>query len=274
MCFGAGDNAAAAIGTGVVSEGKAFTTLGTSGVVFAHSDNIQIDKEGRVHTFCSAVPGGYTVMSCTLAAGMSLKWFRDQFCLAEQEVAKLLQSDAYHYICDGVDAIEIGADKLIFLPYLMGERSPILDEKARAVFFGLSGIHTKYHLARAIMEGVLYSQRQCVEVFNDMQVYPKEMYACGGGAKSTVWRQMMADIYNFEVMTTENDEGPALGVAILAAVASGIYCDVQTACKQVIHEKARMLPNEANHRKYMEFYNIYSSLYPSLKETFATLHAL
>ncbi len=263
VCYGAGDNASAAVGTSVVSEGNAFTTIGTSGVIFAHSDKPQIDKDGRVHTFCSAVPGGYTVMSCTLSAGMSLKWFRDNLCSFEGE--------NYKEIDKKVEAIKIGADRLIFLPYLMGERSPILDEKARGVFFGLSGIHTKYHLARAIMEGVSYSQRHCLDVIEEMGIYPKQMYACGGGAKSDIWRQMMADMYNTEVTINESEEGPALGVAILALVATGIYSDIPTACKAIIRPKATQKPIADNTEKYKSFYSIYKQLYGNLKDSFASL---
>lgn len=274
VCFGAGDNAAAAIGTGVVSSGKALTTIGTSGVIFAHSDEVSIDPKGRVHTFCSAVPNAYTVMSCTLAAGMSLKWFRDNFCQAEIEVAKNLGVDSYEIINQGVKDIPIGCDKLIFLPYLMGERSPILDEKSRGVFFGLSGIHTKYHMARAVMEGVMYSQKQCFELIKQMGINPKYMYACGGGAKSEIWRQMMADLYNADVLTVVNEQGPALGVAILAAVCAGIYEDVQSACKVMIKEKNTLKPIELNAEKYDKYYNIYTKLYPKLKEQFEELYEI
>ncbi len=274
VCYGAGDNASAAIGTGVVEEGKAFTTIGTSGVIFAHSDKPQIDKYGRVHTFCAAVPNAYTVMSCTLAAGMSLKWFRDNFCVSEEEVAKLLGTDSYVLLDKGVANIEIGADKLLFLPYLMGERSPVLDEKSRGVFFGLSGIHTKYHLVRAIMEGVIYSQRHCLDVIHEMGVNPNMMYACGGGGKSDIWRQMMADVYDTEVITNENEEGPALGVAILATVACGIYKDIPTACKTLIKQKNVQAPIKENTDKYIGFYNVYKGLYPVLKDRFHSLHSL
>lgn len=271
VCYGAGDNAAAAIGTGVVSEGKAFTTIGTSGVIFAHSDQPQIDKGGRVHTFCSAVPKAYTVMSCTLSAGLALKWFRDNFCSSEEEVAKLLSCDSYALIDSGVEKIEIGSDHLIFLPYLMGERSPILDEKARGVFFGLSAIHTKYHMARAIMEGVMFAQKHCLEVINEMGVYPNQMYACGGGGKSKIWRQMMADMYAANVITNQNEEGPALGVAILASVASGIYSDIPTACEKLISKKAEQAPIKENTDKYEPYFEIYKSLYNNLKGDFDKL---
>lgn len=271
VCYGAGDNAAAAIGTGVVSEGKAFTTIGTSGVVFAHSDKPQIDKLGRVHTFCSAVPNAYTVMSCTLSAGLALKWFRDNFCTSEEEVAKLLDTDSYILIDKGVDKIQIGSDRLIFLPYLMGERSPILNEKARGVFFGLSAIHTKYHMARAIMEGVMFAQKHCLEVINEMGVFPEQMYACGGGGKSPIWRQMMADMYGANVITNQNEEGPALGVAILASVACGIFTDIPTACETLIAKKGEQAPIKENSEKYAPYFEIYKSVYSNLKDDFESL---
>ncbi len=266
VCYGAGDNASAAVGTAVVSEGNAFTTIGTSGVIFAHSNSPQIDKGGRVHTFCSAVPGGYTVMSCTLSAGMSLKWFRDNLCSFEGENYKEIDAK--------VEAVKIGADRLIFLPYLMGERSPILDEKARGVFFGLSGIHSKYHLARAIMEGVIFSQRNCLDVINEMGINPDKMYACGGGAKSDIWRQMMADVYGTEVVINETEEGPALGVAILALVACGIYSDIPTACEALIRPKSTQKPITENTAEYKSFYEIYKGLYPNLADSFAALAQL
>ncbi|OOB76939.1 MAG: xylulokinase [Epulopiscium sp. Nuni2H_MBin003] len=274
VCYGAADNAAAAVGTGVVSTGKAFTTIGTSGVIFVHADEAIIDKGGRVHTFCSAVPNKYTVMSCTLSAGLSLKWFRDNFCSDEVNVAKHLQKDSYDIINEGVDKIEIGANQLIFLPYLMGERSPILDEKSRAVFVGLSAIHTKYHMLRAIMEGVMYSQRQCLDVIKEMGIKNNLMYACGGGAKSKLWRQMMADMYDVNVLTVKNEEGPALGVAILAAVASGMYDSVESACEVMVQTKETIKPNLQSHNEYEQYYEIYKKLYPALKESFESLNKL
>ena len=177
---GAGDNAAAAVGTGTVRYGKAFTTLGTSGVVFAHADSVSIDPAGRVHTFCSAVPGKWAVMSCTLAAGQSLRWLRDTCCAGEVAEAAKQGVDPYELMTALAEKTPIGADGLLFLPYLMGERSPLLDEKARGAFIGLSGGHGRGHLIRAVLEGVTYSQRQCVDVLRGMNVPTEEMMACGG----------------------------------------------------------------------------------------------
>ena len=271
---GAGDNAAAAVGTGVVVEGKAFTTIGTSGVVFAHSDKVQIDPQGRVHTFCAAVPGAYTVMSCTLAAGLSLKWYRDTFCQAEIDAAKEMDTDPYILMNQQAEKSPIGANRLIFLPYLMGERSPLLDSNARGAFIGLSAIHTRKDLLRAVMEGVTYSQRQNLDVLRQMHVAPETMLACGGGAKSPFWRKMMADVFNMPVKTVKNTEGPALGAAILAGVAAGIYKDIPSACAQVIRENEPLTPGTAEHNAYERVYSVYESLYPALKGAYGELAQL
>ena len=268
---GAGDNAAAAVGTGVVREGGAFTTLGTSGVVFAHSDTLQIEPEGRVHSFCAAVPGAYTVMSCTLAAGQSLKWFRDTLCEKDCEKADEQGVDPYYLLDKEAEKLQIGADGLIFLPYLMGERSPILDSDARGVFFGLSGVHTKYHMLRAVLEGVIYSQRQNLDLLRKMEVAPTEMLACGGGGTSPLWRQMMADVFNMPVRTVANREGPALGVAILAGVAAGVYESVPAACDRVINLNPPQSPIGENGGRYEAFYSLYKDLYPMMKPAFSAL---
>lgn len=271
---GAGDNAAAAVGTGVVEEGKAFTTIGTSGVVFAHSDRVTIDPQGRVHTFCHAVPGCWTVMSCTLAAGLSLKWFRDTFCSAEMQAAQGMGVDPYVLMDQQADRVPIGADRLLYLPYLMGERSPLLDPDARGVFFGLSAIHNKYTMLRAVMEGVTYSLRQCLDILRGMGVVSTEMLACGGGGTSRVWRQMLADVYGCPVKTVVSKEGPALGVAILAGVGTGVWPSVQEACRQVIRTNPQQDPIPENSRRYEEVYQIYAGLYPALKESFQQLARL
>ena len=271
---GAADNMAAAVGTGVVTKGKAFTTLGTSGVVFAHADEVSIDKKGRVHTFCSAVPGKYTVMSCTLAAGLSLKWFRDNFCESEIATAKNMNVDPYYLMDKEAEQSPIGANRLLYLPYLMGERSPILDENARGVFFGLSGMHGKKDMIRSILEGVLYSQRNCIEVFSEMGITPETMLATGGGGSSKLWRQMMADVYGCPVNTIDNKEGPALGVAILAGVGTGIYNSIEEACEKVIQEKSQQEPIKNNIPEYTKMYNIYKNIYPNLKDNFSELSKL
>ena len=274
VAAGAGDNAAAAVGTGVVTAGKAFATIGTSGVVFAHADQVQIDPKGRVHTFCAAVPGAYTVMSCTLAAGLSLKWFRDQFCQAECQTAVQMGEDPYTLMSQEAAQSPIGANRLVYLPYLMGERSPLLDADARGAFIGLSGIHTRRDLLRAVMEGVTYSMRQNLEVLRGMGIAPAEMRACGGGARSPFWRQMMADVFALPVRTVKNTEGPALGAAILGGVAAGLYADIPSACAALIQENEPQLPDVQRHVDYEKYYDLYVSLYPTLKDAYRALARL
>ncbi len=271
---GAGDNAAAAVGMGVVEEGNAFTTIGTSGVVFAHSDRVTIDPKGRVHTFCAAVPNAYTVMSCTLAAGLSLKWLRDTLCDNERIMAETFDVDPYVVMSDLAKRSPIGSNRLIYMPYLMGERSPILDSDARGGFIGLSAIHTKADIIRSVMEGVIYSQKHCLDVLDEMKVAPKTMLACGGGGKSPLWRQMMADSFDCPVMTAVNDEGPALGVAILAGVGAGIYKSVAEGCKEVMAYNEAQPPIPENTKEYMKFYEVYKGIYPALKDTYHALAKL
>lgn len=271
---GAGDNAAAAVGTGVVEQGKAFTTIGTSGVIFAHSDQVAIHPEGRVHTFCHAVPGCWTVMSCTLAAGLSLKWYRDNFCEAEKQTAEGMGVDPYYLMDQQAKRVPVGANRLLYLPYLMGERSPLLDADSRGVFFGLSAIHTRYDMLRAVMEGVVYSLRDCLDTLKEMGIAFDTMYACGGGGSSPLWRQMLADTYDCNVQTIASKEGPALGAAILAGVAAGIYPDVQQACRKIIKTNPAQQPIAENIAVYENYYQLYRKLYPSLKDHFRALTAL
>lgn len=271
---GAGDNAAAAVGTGVVQEGRAFTTLGTSGVIFAHSDQVAIDPKGRVHSFCAAVPGGWSVMSCTLSAGGSLQWLRNQLFRAEMETAAQMNVDPYVLMDQQAAQSPIGANRLLFLPYLMGERSPLLDSEARGVFFGLSAIHQKRDLLRAVLEGVTYSQRQCLDILREMGITFTEMLACGGGGASLFWRQMLADVYGCPVSVSASRESGALGVAILAGVGVGLYSSVQAACSKLIRTKSAVSPDLKNSACYEPFYQLYRQLYPALQGQFHTLAQL
>ena len=271
---GAGDNAAAAVGTGVVEDGKAFTTIGTSGVVFAHTDKMVMDPGGRVHTFCCAVPGAWHVMGVTQAAGLSLKWFRDCFCSAEKIAAEAMGVDAYELTDREAAQSPIGANRLVFAPYLMGERTPHLDSDCRGMFFGLSAMHQRRDLLRSVMEGVAFSLNDCFRILYDLNVVPNTMLACGGGGKSTLWRQMLADVMNCPVATTVNTEGPALGVAILAGVGAGLYKSVPEACKAMIHVNSAQMPIQENVQKYSKVYNVYKKLYAANKELFKELSTI
>lgn len=271
---GAGDNAAAAVGTGVVEDGKAFTTIGSSGVVFAHTNNISIDKKGRVHTFCCAVPGCWHVMGVTQSAGLSLKWFRDNLCWNEMETALNMGVDPYYLTDKEAMEVPIGANRLLYMPYLNGERTPHLDPNCRGAFVGLSTMHKKKDMIRAVMEGVSYSLRDCVEVMREMDINVTDMMACGGGGSSPLWRQMLADLYACPVKTTQNKEGPALGVALLAAVGAGIYSSVPEACKAVILPDKVQNPIEENIGQYEKVYALYRKLYPAMKGCFDELASL
>ena len=271
---GAGDNAAAAVGTGVVEDGKAFTTIGTSGVVFAHTDKLAIDPKGRVHTFCCAVPGAWHVMGVTQAAGLSLKWFRDTFCATEKEAAAQMGTDPYELLNREAAQSPIGANRLIYAPYLMGERTPHLDSNCRGIFFGLSAMHQRRDLLRAVMEGVSYSLNDCLQILAGMGVAPETMLACGGGGKSPLWRQMLADVMNCPVATTVNTEGPALGVAILASVGAGLYPSVQDACRKMIKVNPAQDPIPGNVPKYAEVYGLYQQLYIANRDLFRQLGGL
>ena len=271
---GAGDNAAAAVGTGVVENGKAFTTIGTSGVVFAHSDEIAIDPKGRVHTFCCAVPGAWHVMGVTQAAGLSLKWFRDNFCAAEKETAAAMGKDPYFLMDQEVEQVPIGAGKLLYLPYLMGERTPHLDPQVRGAFVGLSAVHGKKEMLRAVMEGVAFSLNDCKNIIQEMGIPVDDMMACGGGGTSPLWRQMLADLYRCPVKTVASKEGPALGVAILAMVGTGAYPSVAEACRAIIHTDKTQQPIPENSDRYAPFYDLYTNLYPAMKDSFKELHEI
>ena len=258
---GGGDNACAAVGTGVVCEGRAFTTIGTSGVVFAHTDKPVIDMSGRVHTFCCAVPGKWHVMGVTQAAGLSLKWFKGNF----------MSGISYREMDEMAEATPVGADKLIYLPYLMGERTPHLDADARGVFFGLSAMHGQGHLCRAVLEGVGYSLRDCLEVLKEMDVPVSDMTAIGGGGTSAVWRQIISDIYGLPIKTITSQEGAALGAAILAGAAAKVYESVEEGCAAAIKPDVVQNPSGENTQAYDKYYDIYKSLYSKLKDEYKRL---
>jgi len=271
---GAGDNAAAAVGEGVVSDGRAFTTIGTSGVVFAHTDSIQIDPEGRVHTFCCAVPGAWHVMGVTQAAGLSLHWLRDTVCTEEIRQAEEKGVDPYVIMDSEAEASPIGANRLLYLPYLMGERTPHLDPDCRGCFIGLSAMHTRGDITRAVLEGVCYSLKDCLGVLDGMGVKPENMRVCGGGGKSRFWCKMLADVYGIPVLTVESDEGPALGVAILAMVGAGLYPTVKDACDAIVRIRSELASEPENTARYGAVYSVYKGIYSHLKSDFQALASL
>ena len=266
VAAGAGDNASAAVGCGVVEDGDAFATVGTSGVVFAPTDEIRIDPMGRIHTFCSAVPNQWHVMGVTQAAGLSLKWIKDNLCVDISENAKKNGESSYAVIDNIAEQTPIGANGVMYLPYLMGERTPHLDPYARGAFIGLGGANTRNDMLRATMEGVSFSLKDCLEIFSGVGVEPAKTVLCGGGAKSNLWRNMLTDVFNTETCTSSSTESCALGAAILAGVASGVYNTVKEGCDCSVFERDMLKPEREKSDAYMKYYEIFKKAYPALKE--------
>lgn len=262
---GGGDNAAAAVGTGVVRGGVVSSSIGTSGVLFAHSDRIALDPRGRLHTFCHAVPGQYHLMAVTLSAGGSLQWFRNT--LRGLGLANL----SYDDLATLASGAPVGAEGLLFLPYLSGERTPHLDPLARGAFVGLTTRHTAAHLARAVMEGVVYSLRDGLEIMRGLGLSIREIRATGGGGKSTLWRQLQADIYGAPVATLSAEEGPAYGAALLAGVGVGAFADVDDAVSHCVTVAGITEPVPAAVERHEALYAIYRGLYGQLRESMARL---
>ena len=172
------------------------------------------------------------------------------------------------------EQLPIGSEKLLYLPYLMGERTPILDPNARGVFFGLSAMHTRAHLARAVMEGVSYSLRDCLEILEEMKIKVSRMTLCGGGSKSSLWRQMLSDVYGMPVGILPSNEGAALGAAILGGCAAGVYSSVEQGCQSSIRPGKTILPSKQNHADYLRYYEVYRRLYPGLRDAFFNMQSL
>lgn len=271
---GGGDQAAGAVGNGIVQSGIISVATGTSGVVFAFADTPAVDPSLRVHTFCHAVPNKWHVMGVMLSAGGSLRWYRDNYCQPERVVAGTMGIDPYELIAREAATVTPGSEGLIFLPYLTGERTPHPDPHARGAFVGLTVRHTRAHTARAVMEGVAYGLRDSVEILRSMNISIGNVRASGGGARSSVWRQIQADTFNYPLSTINVDEGPALGVALLAGVGAGLYKDVEEACSNVIKIASTTPVNAEAAKAYEDYYKVYTALYPALREQFHALGQL
>ncbi len=271
---GGGDQAAGAVGSGIVHEGIISDYLGTSGVVFAHSDTPAYDPEGRLHSFCHAVEGAWHLMGVTLAASGSYKWYYENFGILDKIASENSELSGYGLLNKLAEKASPGAEGLLFLPYLSGERTPYSDPYARGMFFGISYIHGAGHFARAIMEGVSYSQLDCLNIMKELGIYSDKVVLFGGGAKSKLWRQIISDIFNTRIVTLNVEEGPAYGAAIIAGVGSGLYNDVREAVSLIIKETTETSPNSENTEKYLRYYKIYKSLYSNLKDDFRELAAI
>jgi xylulokinase len=267
---GAGDQAAQAVGTGIVAEGVVSATLGTSGVVFAASDEYRMEPEGRLQAYCHAVPGMWHLMGVMLSAAGSFRWYRD--ALGDVERAREAETgrDAYDILTEAAAEVPPGCEGLLFLPYLTGERMPYADPNARGVFFGLTLRHGKAHMTRAVLEGVTYGLRDLLELMRALGLAIEQVRASGGGARSSLWRQILADVFDAEIVTVNVTEGAAYGAALLAGVGAGVYDNVATACDTAIRVTGRTEPGPAV-PVYADYYPRYRALYPALASEFAAI---
>ena len=260
VVYGGGDQSMQAIGNGVIKPGILSSTIGTGGQLFITLDKLTYDPKLRIHTFCHAIPGTYHFLGAILSAGLSLKWLKENI---------LYTSDSYRIFDKEADNIKVGSEGVIFLPYLLGERSPYMNPEAKGVFFGLNLKHHRAHLIRSVMEGVVFAFKDCLEVFEELGIKIEQVIASGGGAKSKVWRQIQADVFNKEVFSTQSVEQAAMGAAILAGVGVGLYKDVEEGCKKVVEYKGEKIqPISENVHIYNQRFKIYQSLYQDLKKDF------
>lgn len=270
---GGGDQAAQAVGTGIVEEGIVSATLGTSGVVFSSSDTYRLEPEGRLHAFCHAVPGKWHLMGVMLSAAGSFRWFRDALGQAEAAEARAEGKDVYDVLTAEAAHAAAGCEGLIFLPYLTGERTPYPDPEARGVYFGITLRHGKPEMVRAVLEGVAYGLRDSLELARALGLRIRQVRASGGGARSALWLQILADVFGSEIALTNSTEGAAFGAALLAGVGAGVYRSVEEACAQTIAVTETVPPGQAA-GVYGEYYRVYRSLYPALKPVFGEVAAI
>ena len=258
VCAGAGDNAAAAVGTGTVGEGRCNISLGTSGTVFISSRRFRGDPQNALHAFAHA-DGGYHLMGCMLSAASCNKWLMDE----------IFQTENYAGEQGAIAPEKLGEDRVYFLPYLMGERSPINDTNARGVFAGMSMDTSRADLVQAVLEGVAFAIRDSVEVAKSQGIVLERSTVCGGGAKSPLWKTILANVLDLELETTATEQGPGMGGAMLAMAACGEYPDVESVCEKLVTVSARVCPQPELVEKYQRRYEKFRKLYPALKGWFA-----
>jgi xylulokinase len=264
VAAGAGDQAAGAVGMGIVRPGAVSATIGTSGVVFAATASPTIDPHGRIHTFCHAVPGRWHVMGVTQSAGFSLRWFRDEFCASTNGTRA-----SYDELTAEAAKTNPGADGLLWLPYLMGERTPHLDPDARGALVGLTAQHRRGHVVRAILEGVAFSLRDTLTIFRELNLPIESIRLGGGGARGKLWCQIQADVYGMPVEILEAEEGAAYGAALLAGVGVDVWPSVERACETAVKVAQVVEPDPAHVAVMNGRYEQYRALYPALKQSFA-----
>jgi xylulokinase len=277
---GAGDQPASAVGAGIVQEGIVSVTIGTSGVVFASTDTMPVPGatgiSSSLEVFCHALPQTWNYMGVMLSAGGSLRWFRDNIAHGHSSLVighSSLADDPYDVMLADADQIPPGAEGLIFLPYLTGERTPHRDPLARGAFVGLTLRHTQAHMTRAVVEAISFGLRDSLELVRQSGIHVSEVRAAGGGARSPIWRQWLADIFDAEITLINSSEGGAMGVALLAGVGTGVWRTTREACNAVLRVTSRTEPTKdaGTRRAYDEAYAQFRALYPTLKESF---HAL
>jgi xylulokinase len=263
---GGGDNACAAIGAGLIGEGHGVCSLGTSGTLFVHSMTPRIDPEGALNAFCDAVPGGYHLMGVILAAGGSLGWYRERIAAAEADQLAANGLDPFAVLMDQAAAVPPGAEGLLFLPYLAGERSPHMDPHARGAWIGLSLAHDRRHLVRALVEGVGFAFADCLERMRELGIEPPSIMLTGGGARGELWRTILAAQLRVPLATGTAAEGPALGAAILAQVGGGVAPDLASAVAAAVPSPTPALPAEPKLAAlYQAAHRRFRALYPALK---------
>ncbi len=274
---GAADNAAGAVGLGVTRAGRAMASIGTSGVVLAHADAYAVTPGMELHSFCHAVPGRYYLMGVMLSAGGALRWYRDVLCDGERVAAELRGAEAYEIITETASTSREGARGVVFLPYLMGERTPHNDATARGALVGVTARTTKADVSRAVIEGITFGLCDSLEL---MRALPsvgsslREIRLTGGGARSRFWRQLMADAFDCEVAITSSTEGPAFGAAILGGVAAGVFASVEEGADALVHVTSRLAPDPTSAARYREVHAIYRGLYADLRDRFRQLAAI
>ena len=271
---GGGDQPAGAVGNGIVRSGVVSATMGTSGVVFAHAEQLGHDSLGRLQQFCHAVPGAYCAFGVVLAAGGSFQWFRNELGKAEVALAKAQGVDPYFLMSDEAALAGVGAEGLFFLPYLTGERTPHFDPDAKGAWIGLTVRHGRAHLIRSVLEGATYAMRDSLELIREMGVAVSQIRLSGGGAQNALWRQIQADVYGHDVHTLNSTEGPAFGVALLAQVGTGGFASVPEACDATIRLADQTRVDPSAKVFYDRGYAIYRQLYKDLRVSFGAISDL
>ncbi|MGB7998487.1 MAG: xylulokinase [Anaerobacillus sp.] len=252
---GGADNACGAVGAGILRNGQTLCSIGTSGVILSYEERDQLDFDGKVHFFNHSKPNAFYTMGVTLSAGQSLNWFRDQFA----------EGVPFEELLGSIDDIPVGANGLLFTPYLVGERTPHADSFIRGSFIGMDASHTRNHFVKAVLEGITFSLKESLAIFRENGKDIHEIVSIGGGAKNDSWLQMQADIFDATVVKHESEEGPALGAAMLAAVGCNWFSTLESCSDSFIKVKKRFTPNQANVQAYQKLFPIYQSVYVQTK---------